>query len=188
MLTVRTSENTVITSFRLITERQDFSSVRTGENTVRARARIHSLDAPALEVVKIYKNLWKIEDSFRHLKSSFRARPVYVRLENHVRGHFLICFLALCLHRFLEYRLKRENKKATTDQIIDGLNNALIALISPAKGIELYGTSGFNTVVKDIMSVVGLTPPLTYEEAGSLKKKMRLYRSVRDLFGSTTTS
>ena len=42
MLTVRTSENTVITSFRLITERQDFSSVRTGENTVRARARIQS--------------------------------------------------------------------------------------------------------------------------------------------------
>ncbi len=43
MLTVRTSENTVITSFRLISERQDFSSVRTGENTVRARARIHRL-------------------------------------------------------------------------------------------------------------------------------------------------
>ena len=33
MLTVRTSENAVITSFRLISERQDFSSVRTGENT-----------------------------------------------------------------------------------------------------------------------------------------------------------
>lgn len=44
MLTVRTSENTVITSFRLISERQDFSSVRTGENTVRARARIHTVD------------------------------------------------------------------------------------------------------------------------------------------------
>lgn len=43
MLTVRTSENTVITSFRLISERQDFSSVRTGENTVRARARIQYL-------------------------------------------------------------------------------------------------------------------------------------------------
>ena len=43
MLTVRTSENTVITSFRLITERQDFSSVRTGENTVRARARIQGV-------------------------------------------------------------------------------------------------------------------------------------------------
>ena len=42
MLTVRTSENTVITSFRLISERQDFSSVRTAENPVRARARIQS--------------------------------------------------------------------------------------------------------------------------------------------------
>lgn len=49
MLTVRTSENTVITSFRLISERQDFSSVRTGENTVRARARIHDSSQWPLE-------------------------------------------------------------------------------------------------------------------------------------------
>ena len=147
-----------------------------------------SLEAPALEVVKIYKNLWKIEDSFRYLKSNFRARPVYVRLEDHIRGNFLICFLALCLHRFLEYKLKKENKKANTDQIIDGLNNALIALINPAKGIEFYGTCGFNAVVKDIMNVVGQLPPLTYEEAGSLRKKLSLYCAVRDLFGSTTTS
>lgn len=51
MLTVRTSENTVITSFRLISERQDFSSVRTGENTVRARARIQE------DKVSAHKNI-----------------------------------------------------------------------------------------------------------------------------------
>ena len=50
MLTVRTSENTVITSFRLITERQDFSSVRTAENTVRARARIQVFLSWRIEV------------------------------------------------------------------------------------------------------------------------------------------
>ena len=50
MLTVRTSENTVITSFRLISERQDFSSVRTGENTVRARARIQSCEARPVSI------------------------------------------------------------------------------------------------------------------------------------------
>ena len=163
----------------LIAEQSRFDGVHVVET---------SLEAPALEVVKIYKNLWKIEDSFRYLKSNFRARPVYVRLEDHIRGNFLICFLALCLHRFLEYKLKKENKKANTDQIIDGLNNALIALINPAKGIEFYGTCGFNAVVKDIMNVVGQLPPLTYEEAGSLRKKLRLYCAVRDLFGSTTTS
>ena len=43
-----------------------------------------SLEAPALEVVKIYKNLWKIEHSSRYLKSSFRVRPVFVRLEDHI--------------------------------------------------------------------------------------------------------
>lgn len=52
MLTVRTSENTVITSFRLISERQDFSSVRTGENTVRARARIQAVSP------KYFVSLW----------------------------------------------------------------------------------------------------------------------------------
>lgn len=173
----------------------DTESARIDDALIAEQSRIDgihvvetSLEAPALEVVKIYKNLWKIEDSFRYLKSNFRARPVYVRLEDHIRGNFLICFLALCLHRFLEYKLKKENKKANTDQIIDGLNNALIALINPAKGIEFYGTCGFNAVVKDIMNVVGQLPPLTYEEAGSLRKKLRLYCAVRDLFGSTTTS
>ena len=58
MLTVRTSENTVITSFRLISERQDFSSVRTGENTVRARARIQKIRiSPNRQTIKEVKNL-----------------------------------------------------------------------------------------------------------------------------------
>ena len=58
MLTVRTSENTVITSFRLISERQDFSSVRTGENTVRARARIHARlrKSYSLTLLHLYNN------------------------------------------------------------------------------------------------------------------------------------
>lgn len=65
MLTVRTSENTVITSFRLISERQDFSSVRTGENTVRARARIQ----PGLVRTspKILRN-WQIQSFQRPMK------------------------------------------------------------------------------------------------------------------------
>ena len=65
---------------------------------------------------------------------------------------------------------------------------ALIALINPAKGIEFYGTSGFNSVVRDIMEVAGQTPPSIYEEAASLRKKMRLYCAVRELFDSTTAS
>ena len=69
MLTVRTSENTVITSFRSISERQDFSSVRIGENTVRARARIHP-ELPSSEnyekIIREITNLKKNEQPQSH--------------------------------------------------------------------------------------------------------------------------
>lgn len=113
---------------------------------------------------------------------------MYLRLPDHVRGHFLICFLALCVHRYLEYKLRANNTPATTDGIIRGLNRATISLINPTSGIEFYGTAGFDSTVQNIMNLVGLTPPNTYEEPSALRKKMRLYTSVRDLFSSTTTS
>ena len=72
MLTVRTSENTVITSFRLITERQDFSSVRTAENTVRARARIHASKEFKKEGPRNFlldEHLNKIFDAYKERKS-----------------------------------------------------------------------------------------------------------------------
>lgn len=147
-----------------------------------------SLNSPASEILDIYKNLWRIENSFRHLKSTFEARPVFVRVPEHVRGHFLICFLALCVHRYLEYKLKKAGKPATTDEIVGGLNNASVSLINPTKSLEFYGTSGFNETVKNIMETVGMTAPKTYEDASSLRRKMRLYCSVRDLFSSTTVS
>lgn len=173
----------------------DLETARINESLIAAQEQfdgIHvietSLSSPASEVVRIYKNLWRIEDSFRHLKSTFEARPVYLRLPDHVRGHFLICFLALCVHRYLEYKLRANNTPATTDGIIRGLNGATISLINPTSGIEFYGTAGFDSTVRNIMNLVGLTPPNTYEDPSALRKKMRLYTSVKDLFSSTTIS
>ncbi|WP_290146745.1 hypothetical protein, partial [Turicimonas muris] len=75
-----------------------------------------------------------------------------------------------------------------TDGIIRGLNRATISLINPTSGIEFYGTAGFDSTVRNIMNLVGLTPPNTYEDPSALRKKMRLYTSVKDLFSSTTIS
>ena len=73
MLTVRTSENTVITSFRLISERQDFSSVRTGENTVRARARIHNGE---------FQSYLTVKSRFRSKLEQWRTvRNAFARIE-----------------------------------------------------------------------------------------------------------
>lgn len=50
-----------------------------------------------------YRGLWEIEESFKIIKSEFRARPVYVTLEAHINAHFLICFVTLLIMRILEH-------------------------------------------------------------------------------------
>lgn len=60
------------------------------------------------EIRDIYRGLWKIEESFKIIKSEFRARPVHVRLEEHIRAHFLICFVTLVIMRVLESMIKQK--------------------------------------------------------------------------------
>ncbi|WP_145453269.1 IS1634 family transposase, partial [Staphylococcus epidermidis] len=49
------------------------------------------------EILNAYHGLWKIEESFRVLKSNLEARPIYVWTEESIHGHFVICYLALVL-------------------------------------------------------------------------------------------
>jgi len=57
------------------------------------------------DIIEIYKGLWRIEETFKVTKSELKARPVFLSTENHIRAHFLICFVTLLLMRLLEYRL-----------------------------------------------------------------------------------
>ncbi len=60
------------------------------------------------EVVSIYKGLWRIEESFRILKTDLQAWPVIVWSDDHVKGHFALCFLSLYMIRLLQHRLEQE--------------------------------------------------------------------------------
>jgi transposase len=57
------------------------------------------------EIIEIYRGLWKIEESFKIMKSEFETRPVYLSRENHIKAHFLICFISLVILRLLEQKL-----------------------------------------------------------------------------------
>lgn len=50
----------------------------------------------AVEKYSAYHNLWKIEESFRVMKSQLDARPVYLQKKDSIVGHFLICYLSFC--------------------------------------------------------------------------------------------
>lgn len=54
------------------------------------------------EVVDAYRGLWRIEESFKTLKGCMSARPVFVRTPEHIRAHFLVCFIALTVMRLMQ--------------------------------------------------------------------------------------
>jgi len=54
---------------------------------------------------EVYGGLWKIEQSFRILKSDLYARPVFVSKNEHIRAHFLICFVALLVVRIIQHHM-----------------------------------------------------------------------------------
>lgn len=86
-----------------------------------------------LDVISQYGYLYKIEESFRLLKSTMKSRPVFHWSTKRIKGHFLICFIALLLERTLEYKLKKNNIPFTTERIKDALGNSLFAEIRTAQ-------------------------------------------------------
>lgn len=77
-----------------------------------------NLDDNAEEIIKINQRRWEIEESFRIMKSEFKARPVYLSRDDRIMAHFTTCFLSLVLHRFLEKKLE---EKFTSSEIINTL-------------------------------------------------------------------
>lgn len=70
-----------------------------------------SLDATVQEVFAINCERWKIEESFRILKTDFNARPIFLQSPEHIRAHFAICFTTILMYRILESKLKESNNK-----------------------------------------------------------------------------
>ncbi len=85
-----------------------------------------NLEDDVSEIIKINKRRWEIEESFRIMKSEFKARPVYLSREDRIKAHFLTCFLSLVIFRYLEKKL---DEKYTVSQIIDTLKNYNLNLI-----------------------------------------------------------
>ena len=73
-----------------------------------------------LELRNIYKGLAKIEETFKITKSEFNARPLNVRLEDHIDAHFLICFISLVIIRLIQYEI---NNKYTIKNILEKIKN-----------------------------------------------------------------
>lgn len=75
------------------------------------------INAKPEEIYSVYHNLWRIEESFRVMKSYLEARPVFLSNEDSIKGHFLICYISLTILRLLE--LKIFDDELPVNQIIE---------------------------------------------------------------------
>jgi transposase len=79
------------------------------------------LDDSDEHIIDAYRGLWRIEESFKVTNSVLGARPVYLRTEEHINAHFLVCFIALLIARIVEKRL---GNKHTIAEITETLRKA----------------------------------------------------------------
>lgn len=116
-----------------------------------------NLEDDAQAIVKINKRRWEIEECFRIMKSEFDARPVYLQDSKRIKAHFMTCFIALIVYRYLEKKL---DEKYTCSQLIDCLRE-MNYLRFEGKGYiptytktelinDLHAAFGFNTATEII--------------------------------------
>jgi len=108
-----------------------------------------NLNLDPIEIIQNYHNLYKIEDSFRVLKSTFNTRPIYHYKEHTIEAHFIVCFIAFMLERDLEIRLKKSKsfKKytITPNRIRDALNSLELSKIKVDDKILFMKSNHSNT-------------------------------------------
>ena len=114
------------------------------------------------EVMVIYRGQWKIEESFRVLKTDLQARPVFVWTDDHIKGHIAMCYLSLCLIRYLQYLMKEHGweEVLSAEEIMKAISQP-IALVQGKFPKTIVTPTGVPQSYLDIASMLKLPPLLT---------------------------
>lgn len=119
------------------------------------------------DVYDAYHNLWRIEESFRIMKSQLDARPVYLQKKNTIIGHFLICYLAVLLTRLLQFKILKSNY--CSEDLFDFVHDFRVARISDRKYINL---SRGTTFIKEFSTICNLPLTSYFLGEGEIKKML----------------
>ncbi|AAM25266.1 transposase [Caldanaerobacter subterraneus subsp. tengcongensis MB4] len=122
------------------------------------------------EVLNAYHDLWKIEQSFRVMKSCLKVRPIFHWTEKRIRGHFVVCYLAFLLERTLEYSLRAKWKELSSDRIKEAIGSMNFVEIE-INGKKYLIKQKIEEEAEDILKVMKIKAPknfITYEEGMEL--------------------
>lgn len=120
-----------------------------------------------INVYDAYHNLWRIEESFRIMKSQLDARPVYLQKEDSIAGHFLICYLAVLLTRLLQFNILKN--KYCSEDVFEFIRDFRVVKISDRKYINL---SRATTFIKEFSDICNLPLTSYFLSEGEVKKML----------------
>jgi transposase len=135
--------------------------LRIDRAAIRAEARLDgkyllSTSDPHLaaeDVALGYKNLQEAERGFRDLKSTLELRPVFHRLEDRIRAHVLLCWLALLLVRVAERRCETTWRRIATE-----LGRVHAVTLQGSAGTVIQTTPPSDTAAS-FLGACGIDPP-----------------------------
>lgn len=119
-----------------------------------------------LELRNIYRGLAKIEETFKITKSEFNARPINVRLEDHIDAHFLICFISLVIIRILQTEI---NNKYTIKNLLEKIKNFKCT----HEVSNLYKFIGYKAEIQYLNKKFGLNMDKKYDTRENIKKILK---------------
>ena len=119
-----------------------------------------------LELRNIYKGLSKIEETFKITKSEFNARPINVRLEDHIDAHFLICFIGLVIIRILQDKIAN---KYTLKNLLEKMKNFKC---THATG-NLYKFIGYKPEIQHLNRKLQINLDMKYNTREEIRKILK---------------
>lgn len=97
-----------------------------------------------------YHNLWRIEESFRVMKSELDARPVFMQKENSIKGHFFICYATILLIRLFQFKVLKN--KYSTSEICRFMKGFKIVEVNENRYINMTRSTQFITELSEILN------------------------------------
>lgn len=94
-----------------------------------------NLEDSVEDIIRVNKKRWEIEESFRIMKTDFKSRPIYHSRDEMIKAHFITCFLALIIYRYVEKKL---DEKYTAPEIIETLRDMNMKLENECSYIPNY--------------------------------------------------
>jgi len=107
------------------------------------------------QILDAYKQLYKIEHSFRSFKTFLETRPMFHWTKARILGHLALCYISFTVLNYLQLKLKKQETPQSENQIRKNLIKMQMSLVTQNEH-EYFLRSKTEEGAKQIMKVLSI--------------------------------